>query len=223
MLVNFISFFKGSIHRPKNKIIGGFAVPENSTHFKFTVRIVSYKNKNEKFGCGGSLISPNFVLTAAHCVLDKPFVEVTLLKSLSMKSFTYKVSKIISHPNYSAHNMLPFPDLAIIKLEIPIKESDFFVCLPNDNMSQLAGVNLTISGWGRTNTVISSKSNFLMSAFLTALSNNECAKIYEKIAKEKKYPPHKQLIQVPPDILCGDGLVTKSSICMGDSGGRYFT
>jgi hypothetical protein len=48
---------------PNNRIIGGFEVPIHSIPFQ----VALYQNGG--FNCGGSLISPSYVLTAAHCII----------------------------------------------------------------------------------------------------------------------------------------------------------
>ena len=54
-----------------SKIIGGSFVQPN-TYPWFTMLLYEREGTYSKQGCGGMLVSPEFVLTAAHCI-DDPF------------------------------------------------------------------------------------------------------------------------------------------------------
>ncbi len=58
--------FKGS--KPENRIVGGIVVPENSVYYKFAVMVHAMFNATSGQHCSGSLISPNYVITAGNCV-----------------------------------------------------------------------------------------------------------------------------------------------------------
>jgi secreted trypsin-like serine protease len=58
-------FLTGSILKPESRIVGGVVVPEDSVYFKFTVQVIIYYNRGRQL-CGGSIISPNYIITAGH-------------------------------------------------------------------------------------------------------------------------------------------------------------
>jgi hypothetical protein len=62
-----LNFLTGSILKPETRIVGGIVVPEDSVYFKFTVQVIIYYNPGSKL-CGGSIISPNYIITAGHYI-----------------------------------------------------------------------------------------------------------------------------------------------------------
>jgi hypothetical protein len=110
---------------------------------------------------------------------------------------------------------LGFPfDYAILKLANTIDLTNpkvGVVCLPPDEKQTFVGANLTATGWGFTASGVnnpgwgSSSSPVLRGTFLTGISNDECANIFGQI--------------IGPYHICASGIVNKSSICKGDSGG----
>lgn len=71
--------------------------------------------------CGATIISPNFVLTVAHCLVNRTIDTVGIIvgtsdyarPTQSRYAATYRIFGVVIHPDYEALSMLN--DIAIAK------------------------------------------------------------------------------------------------------------
>ncbi|KAG8136498.1 hypothetical protein E2320_005073, partial [Naja naja] len=107
---------------PRNRIVGGDAALPGEWPWQVSLHI------RRTHLCGGSIITPEWIVTAAHCVEG--------------------VARIISHPNYDSTSKNN--DVALMKLQSPLSFNDFIqpVCLPNAGMMFETDQQCWISGWG---------------------------------------------------------------------------
>jgi secreted trypsin-like serine protease len=206
-----------SIPFPYNRIIGGSEVPPHSLPFQVFIDLTGRTDGITI--CGGSLISPNYVLTAAHCTNTLPpaNIKVTVgkhnrnIKEDGEQTF-YVVSNTV-HPQFNSS--INDNDFALLKIStpvnIPLTNSGVgIVCLPTDLSQTFVGTKLTVSGWGTTVTPYNFStdpySNVLKATFLTGITNDECKKTWGSDRT------------ITSNMLCAS--VVTSAACHGDSGGK---
>merc|ERR1712212_579967 len=173
--------------------------------------------KNGRGGCGGSIVSPTIVVTAAHCVHGSEHnpssFSVRVGDHDTRKSegteATYQVKRVYKHPSYNPRQL--DYDIALFELARPITFNKYVspVCLPSADPP--VGTKCYITGWGKTRHP-GSMTNILQQAMLPVVSNDVC------YAKNKNTIP----IPITSRMVCsGDGGSSRKSGCHGDSGGPF--
>lgn len=165
--------------------------------------------------CGGVLISPYFVVSAAHCF---PSNDVSSLLASNWKVYggvvsldilprPYQVRKIILNENYDSRTN--DQDVALLKLSTPVDFNDKVqpACLPSYNQQWTHGTQCWTSGFGTTNERTSSVSNSLMGVDVNIIDTSVCnsREVYRG--------------SVTQNMLCAGQLNGGKDSCQGDSGG----
>ncbi|XP_022083316.1 uncharacterized protein LOC110975282, partial [Acanthaster planci] len=131
---------------PFSRIVGGA-----QTHIANWPWIGSYRHASGSHGCGVSLISRYWAVTAAHCThLQYVVFGSSTLDIPFNYQHVYRVSKVFNHPLHNSpryHN-----DIALLKLASPVRYTDTVqpICLQiADNETEVYDRCHAI-GWGRT-------------------------------------------------------------------------
>ncbi|XP_037256892.1 urokinase-type plasminogen activator [Falco rusticolus] len=203
------------------KIVGGSQAEVESQ--PWIAGIFQTRRGTDQFLCGGSLIDPCWVLTAAHCFhdpsnpLDKSRYKVYLGKSMlnitDDNEQVFMVDDIISHPEFTDETGGNDNDIALIRIRTSTGqcavESKYVrtVCLPEKNLDLQEHTRCEISGYGKQDLYDYSYAQRLMSATVNLISQRKC-----------KYQYYDD-VRVTDNMVCAGDPTWMTDACKGDSGG----
>lgn len=102
--------------------------------------------------CGGTIISPQFVISAAHCYSPSYKIEqyqiIAGVHDRSDNSTSYEVEQYIRHPKYNKTIMMF--DIALIQLKTLIVFDEYVAAINIDPTFIDSGKRAIAAGWGRT-------------------------------------------------------------------------
>ena len=146
--------------RVVSRIVGGTAAPPNLAPWQVSLQLDD--DGRWWHVCGGSLIHPSWVLTAAHCLFDDAGAlrragDVTVVhgtQSLSSGGERRRAERLVPHRGYQGGGPAGQPDdIALIRLSSPFPVSRSAVVQLQSRQLEAAfgfpGACSVVTGWGR--------------------------------------------------------------------------
>lgn len=155
---------------PTVKVVGGRDAREHEAPYIVSLQVDRLSNGNFRHVCGGSILTPTWILSAAHCITEVGFEldyrVVAGQHNLAVESGREQARKVVDikiHENFrSGPQVGPF-DVAVFGLESSLNLISGIVekiDLPTRNLISTGDVQLF--GWGSTSdTTVSSNPDIL--------------------------------------------------------------
>nr|XP_056702891.1 trypsin-like [Euleptes europaea] len=181
----------------EGRIIGGYPCNPHSQPWQAYV--------TGQYVCGGTLIDPNWVVTAAHCRSSNMNVRLGEhnLRYWEGAEQIRDVVRAIQHPQYNPRTF--DNDIMLLKLDRPVPV--------NQNMRPLrlpfrcsdAGTRCLVSGWGTISSPQASFPNVLQCANVRLINRRSCEASYPRLLTN--------------NMICAGIQEGGVDSCQGDSGG----
>ncbi|XP_076459153.1 atrial natriuretic peptide-converting enzyme-like [Babylonia areolata] len=199
------------------RVVGGTEVKPGTWPWLVSM----HGGSDRSFFCGGSIIHPEWVLTAGHCVGGgtKETSYWTLIaghtrrQAYSSHRQIRKPRRLIVFPGYN-HTTVD-NDIALIQVDRPFVLTDYLrpVCLPRPNQDIPVGTRCYVAGWGKTYTMAPTYQQAVREVNLDVATWESCQAAVSGAATQLPY-------KLTHNMFCAGGSAGHDA-CQGDSGGPF--
>ncbi|XP_020912693.1 anionic trypsin-1 [Exaiptasia diaphana] len=174
----------GTKGKGNGRIVGGKIAKKGSHPWQVSIAIKRTTRVVSHF-CGGSIIAPNWIVTAAHCFrknANRAKYKVTAgehnLRKVQGDEQVMDIDKIIPHKKYydNPKDHKYDYDIALVKLKTNIKYNENVrpICLQTGSFP--TGSHCTVTGWGKLTEGARRIPDILRQAVVPLVSQEDCEK-----------------------------------------------
>ncbi|XP_017273787.1 serine protease 27 [Kryptolebias marmoratus] len=197
----------------EDRIVGGVDATKGSWPWQVEIQ------KSGNHACGGTLITNDWVLSAAHCFPNPSdvasydiYVGRYQLNGFNQHESHHTVSRVVVPSDYvEPHNG---KDVALVQLSPSVTWSNYArpVCLPASNTLFPADMVCYVTGWGhiRENAPLEGFGT-LQEVQVPIISQSSCQQMYQTDPTEQ--------VDILSDMICAGYQEGGKDSCQGDSGG----
>ncbi|XP_059198013.1 serine protease 57-like [Centropristis striata] len=158
-----------------------------------------------RLSCGGALVKEDFVLTAAHCQMARPYTVVLGAHALAANDEptrqVFSSVRSIPHPDYDGHAN----DIMLLKLNGSAQLTDAVKLISLKKGRMNTASRCLTAGWGDVGDNRTLPTN-LQEVNVTTLAQRTCRRRWRSVP-------------IPRTMVCGVGGGNFQGFCSGDSGG----
>ncbi|XP_075152609.1 trypsin-1-like [Haematobia irritans] len=197
---------KDVLPRLDGRIVGGYKINITDAPHQISLQTTGHI-------CGGSIISNQWILTAAHCTNGKTAdrLRIRLGTSQAAKGGELiEVAEIVQHELFNNSNI--DYDYSLLKLvhEIEFDDTKQPAKLPELKEEVKDGTQCFVTGWGNTQNILESR-EWLRQTEVPIFNQEECSDKYKKYGG------------VTERMICAGYPEGGKDACQGDSGGPLVT
>ncbi|XP_044256075.1 trypsin alpha-like [Tribolium madens] len=199
------SYLRTNSLMPDGRIIGGSAISISSVPWQVSLQYYG------SHICGASIISANYIVTAAHCTDSLTAGQLSIRAGTSTRGSggqVSSVSKIYQHSSYNSKTV--DYDISILQLStaLTLGSNVAPVSLPSSTTTWNAGTSVLVTGWGTTTEGSSSLPSALQGVTVQIVSEATCKSAYATMSSS-----------ITSRMLCAGVTKGGKDACQGDSGG----
>ncbi|XP_069507947.1 serine protease 27-like [Ambystoma mexicanum] len=200
-----------------DRIVNGQDAVEGAWPWQVSLQV------DNKHICGGSVITENWIVSAAHCYYGLNISQSRYTACVGEYQLTYgnpnavcsTIQTLILHPSYTATG--DPGDIMLMELSTPLNFTNYImpICLPSPFVQVPSGTQCWTSGWGHINSSVPlSDPKTLQQVMVPIIDRSTCDAMYHI---GSTVPASTQIIL--SDMICAGYQAGGKDSCQGDSGG----